>query len=345
MNHPSGISTLVRVGSSAVNTLNSEPAKILVIDDNSFSRMTAVDLLSLDGYEVLEADSSSSVINCVLESKPDLILLDVMMPDIDGFEVCKLLKQDKRTHLIPVIFTTVLDDRRSRIRAREVGGDDFLSKPLYSLELSAKVKSWIYQKRLNEDLDRIEQVLFSIARAIENRYPNSGNSCARLANLAQSFGEYLQLSTIDIQNLRYAAYLHDIGTVGIPDDIMLKKGELTPEEREMINQHVLIGEQICQPLPNGRGVLPIIRHHHERWNGSGYPDGLVGNNIPWLAQVFQILDIYDALTSERPYKPAFPPAQALEIIAEETAKGWRNPQLVQQFTAFILNPPFIPPPY
>ncbi len=335
MNYPSGVHTLARVGSSAVNPLNSEPPKVLVVDDHPFSRMTAVDLLSLDGYEVLEAENSSSVMNCVLDDNPDLILLDAMMPQMDGFELCKLLKHDERTRQIPVILITVSDDREAHLKCIEAGGDDFLPKPLERLALSTRVKSLIQQKWLNEGLDQTEQVLFSLAKAIENRYSDSDNSSARLAALAKAFGEYLQLPPIDIENLMYAAHLHDIGTVGIPDAVLLKKGELTAQEREMIRQHVLIGEKICQPMRNRRGVLPIIRHHHERWDGSGYPDGLAGSKIPFLAQVFQILDIYDALTSERPHKQALTAAQALEIIAEETAKGWRNPQLAEQFRAFI----------
>ena len=318
-----------------MNFPNSQPGKVLVVDDHPFSRMTVVDLLSVDGYEVLEIESSSAALNCAIANNPDLILLDVMMPQMDGFEVCKQLKQDKRTCQIPVIFMTVSDDREYRLKSIEAGGDDFLPKPLDRLSLSARVKSLINQKRLNDGLDQTQQVLFSIARAIENRYSDNSSSCTRLATLAQSFGQYLQLSRGEIADLMYAAHLHDIGTVGIPDAVILKKGELTSAEREMINQHVLIGEEICQPMQTRPEVLPIIRHHHERWDGSGYPDGLTKDKIPKLAQVFQILDIYDALTSDRPHKKAFTPAQALEIIAKETLKGWRNPELVEHFTAFI----------
>jgi putative two-component system response regulator len=319
-----------------VNTLvSSEQAKVLVVDDHRYSRMAAVDLLSLDGYQVLEADGSREVVQIVLENQPDLILLDVIMPHSDGFEICQRLKQEQRTRSIPVIFITASDDRNWRLKGRAVGGDDFLVKPLDRLELLTKVKLLIQQKRLNEGLDQTERVLFSIASAIEDRSSEGGTSFARLEQLAQSFGEYLQLSPTEISDLIFAARLHDIGTVGIPDAVLLKKGELTAQEREMIKQHVLIGEKICQPMQNRRGVLPIIRNHHERWDGSGYPDGLTGDDIPWLAQVFQIFDIYDALTSERPYKQALTPSEALEVIAEETEKGWRNPRLVKQFTDFI----------
>jgi putative two-component system response regulator len=313
----------------------SDQPRILIVDDHPTSRMTAATLLSVEGYEVLEAESGPVALNLVAQTKPDLLLLDVMMPGMDGFEVCRQLKQNETTRLIPIIFITALNDRRSRIRGIEAGGDDFLSKPFDRLELTARVRSLVRQKRLNEDLDHAEKVLFSIARAIESRDPNTGDHCERLVQMGQAFGEFLQLSRTQIRDLMWGGYLHDIGKVGIPDAILLKKGQFTPEEFEVMKQHVQIGEQICQPLQTMRGVLPIIRYHHERWDGTGYPDGLIGDEIPFLAQVFQIIDIYDALTSERPYKAAFTPEKALEILAEETNKGWRNPKLIEQFTEFI----------
>jgi putative two-component system response regulator len=295
----------------------------------------AAALLSHEGYEVLEADCGLTALKLVVSTNPDLVLLDVMMPGMDGFEVCRHLKQDEHTRLIPVVFVTALGDRRARLKGIEAGGDDFLTKPFDQLELSARVKSLICQKRLNEDLDHAEQVLFSIARTVESRDPNTGNHCERLVEYGQAFGEFLELSRTEIRDLTWGGYLHDIGKVGIPDAVLLKPGKFTLEEWAVMQQHVLIGEQICKPLRTMRGVVPIIRHHHERWDGTGYPDGLVGNQIPFLAQVFQILDIYDALTSERPYKKAFTPEEALSILEQETAKGWRNPELIQKFKDFI----------
>jgi putative two-component system response regulator len=332
-----GASPSVSSGTIASNLtcLDSDRPKVLVVDDHPSSRMTAVALLSVEGYDVIEAESGSVALQRVVESNPDLILLDVMMPGMDGFEVCRRLKKDEQTRLIPVVFITALNDKRSRIMGIEAGGDDFLTKPFDRLELSARVKSLVQQKRLNEDLDHAEQVLFSIARAVESRDPNTGDHCERLVAKGKAFGEYIQLSRADIRNLMWGGYLHDIGKVGIPDAVLLKKGAFTPEERRIMNNHVTIGEQICKPLRSMRGVLPIIRHHHERWDGTGYPDGLAGEEIPYLAQVFQIIDIYDALTSERPYKRAFTQEEALEILLQETEKGWRNPKLVPQFTEFI----------
>ena len=321
--------------STVVNGFDSELPTILIVDDHTASRITAVALLSMEGYNVIEADSGITALELVKQKQPDLILLDVMMPGMDGFTVCQQLKQDEHTRLIPIIFITALNDRRSRIQGIEVGADDFLSKPFDRVELAARVKSLVRQKRLNEDLDHAEKVLFSIARAIESRDPNTGDHCERLVKLGQAFGEYLNLSRYQIRDLMWGGYLHDIGKVGIPDGVLLKQGKLTPEDWMIMKQHVLIGEKICLPLRSMQGVIPIIRHHHERWDGSGYPDQLKEDDIPYLAQVFQIIDIYDALTSERPYKKAFTLEEAIYIIQQETDSGWRNPQLVQQFIQFI----------
>ncbi|MGA7934158.1 MAG: two-component system response regulator [Kovacikia sp.] len=318
-----------------MNRLDPDRPRVLVVDDHPSSRMTAVALLSVEGYDVLEADNGPAALETVILGNPDLILLDVMMPGMDGFEVCRHLKQDEQTRLTPVVFVTALDDRRARLRGIEAGGDDFLTKPFDQLELSARVKSLIRQKRLNEDLDHAEQVLFSIARTVESRDPNTGDHCERLVSWGKAFGEFLGLSRTEIRDLMWGGYLHDIGKVGIPDAVLLKPGKFTPDEWVTMQQHVLIGQKICQPLRTMRGVVPIIRHHHERWDGSGYPDGLVGDQIPYLAQIFQMIDIYDALTSERPYKKAFTTEDALKIFDEEAAKGWRNPKLVEQFKEFI----------
>ncbi|HEY9845623.1 MAG TPA: HD domain-containing phosphohydrolase, partial [Candidatus Caenarcaniphilales bacterium] len=309
--------------------------KILLVDDQQLNRCLVRSILIEQGYDVLEADRGPASIARVIEEHPDLIILDIKMPEMDGLEICRRLKQNEQTRLIPVVFITALPDQRLRIQAIEAGGDDFLIKPCDPHELLARVRSLIHQKRLNEDLDHTEQVLFAIARTVESRDPNTGNHCERLMTLSQAFGAFLNLSRPAVRDLMWGSYLHDIGKVGIPDAVLLKPSKLTPGELAIMKQHVLIGEQICQPLRTLQGVLPIIRHHHERWDGSGYPDHLVGDEIPYLVQVFQVIDIYDALTSERPYKSASTPEEALQILAAETAQGWRNPELIRQFCEFI----------
>ncbi|MBE9138382.1 response regulator [Nodosilinea sp. LEGE 07088] len=297
--------------------------------------MTAIALLSIDGYQLEQAHCGQSALTRVSQDPPDLILLDVMMPGLDGYEVCRQLKANDDTRLIPIVFVTALGDRDAKLRGIEAGADDFLTKPFDQLALSARVRSLVHQKRLNEDLDHAEKVLFSIARTIESRDPNTGDHCDRLVSLGRSFGRYLGLSATHIRDLTWAGYLHDIGKVGIPDAVLLKTGPLTATERSIMEQHVAIGENICRPLRTMQGVIPIIRHHHERWNGSGYPDGLAGPAIPRLAQIFQLIDIFDALTHHRPYKPAFSSEESLRIMAQEVERGWRDPALMKQFTAFI----------
>jgi putative two-component system response regulator len=314
---------------------HSDPGKILVVDSHPYSRLVAVDQLQPQGYEVREADGSSDIQQDVLKDPPDLILLDIALPTEDGFEVCSRLKLEPSTSRIPVILVAVADEPRLRQQSHAVGADGFLSKPLERAILLPEVERQIQQKRLQEWLEQLQQVLFLISQTVESRGSAADNPDIALDWLARHFGEYLQLSPLEISELIFAAHLHDIGMVAVSDVILLKREKLTEEERKTIEQHVLIGEKISQPLQSRRGISQIIRHHHERWDGSGYPDGLKGSEIPWLAQVFQILDIYNALTSERPYKQALSKAKALDILAEEAAKGWRNPQLVQQFADFI----------
>ena len=336
MKQVSEFSSATKMSLPATNNTTATAAKILIVDPNPLSRMTAFDLLSLDGYEVIEADDITSIFALAVEQQPDLILLDAMMRQVDSFALCRQLKDDRDTANIPIVLTSLTDNRQVRIEARDANADieDVLVKPLDRIELSTRVKSLVNQKRLNDGFDGLEQILFTIAKAVDNRSVGK-NASVRVTSLVKSFSEYLGLSRQESDNLIFASRIHDIGTIAIPDAVMLKEGELTCEERELIRQHVLFGEQICQPLFNRSGVLPIIRHHHEKWDGTGYPDGLSGNEIPYLAQIFQVIDIYDALTSDRPHKKAYSPAEALRILKEETQQGWRNPKLVEQFVAFI----------
>ncbi|EAM49062.1 HD domain-containing phosphohydrolase [Crocosphaera watsonii WH 8501] len=316
---------------------SSEAAKILVIDDRPLSRVMAVDLLSANGYDVIEHDGISDIFTTIITASPDLILMDLKMPNYNGFDICQELKQNPDTRSIPIILMSVADDNKSRIKSQEVMADAFMSKPLESMILLPEVELLIQRKRLSEWLEQMQKVLFLISQALEKRYLPEGKSGIRFDKLAQGFGEYLNLSPVEISDLILASHLHEIGTVAIPDAVMMKQGKLNEEERELIKNHVLIGEEICKPMQNRRGIAQIIRHHHEGWDGSGYPDGLIGESIPKLAQIFQILDIYEALTSHRPYKQPYSNQEALNIITEEAEKGWRNVKLVQQFVAFMEN--------
>jgi putative two-component system response regulator len=196
---------------------------------------------------------------------------------------------------------------------------------------SATAVESVAQPAPGDTIDQTEGILFALALAVELRDHNTGGHCERLAFISVALGMALKLERDSLVTLYRGGYLHDVGKVGIPDSILFKPGKLTEEEWVTMRTHAVRGEQICKHLSTLRPVLPLIRNHHERWDGSGYPDGLRGAEIPLLARVLQITDVYDALTNPRPYKPALPPFEALRIIEEETARGWRDPEIVELF--------------
>jgi len=290
------------------------------------------------GFEVLEARDGETGLALARERLPDVILLDVVMPGIDGYEVCHRLKADEETRLLPVVFLTGLDSRDARLRGLEAGATDFLTKPFSLVELEVRVRNLVSFRRLTQDLDDAEKMLFAVARAVEARDEATGEHCDRLSQLAARLARHMGFDAEAEKTLRRAGYLHDIGKIAIPDAILLKPADLDEGEWAVMRSHVEIGVSICTPLRTLRSVLPVIRHHHERRDGSGYPDGLAGEAIPELAQVFQVVDVFDALTNDRPYRRALPKDEALAILSEETRRGWWNPDVVGAFSSMIGRP-------
>ena len=267
--------------------------------------------------------------------RPDLMLLDVVMPGKSGYELCRELKADPETRLIPIIMITGLSDRDDRIRGIEAGADEFLSKPLYPEELFARVRSLLRLKEFTDELENAEAVLFSLALGVEARDPYTGDHCHRLANYATELGRHMGLDYENLIALRRGGYLHDLGKVTIPDEILKKGTGLTLEEWQIMKMHPITGENICLPLKTLRRVLPIIRHHHEHWDGSGYPDGLSGERIPLLARVLQVVDVYDALTTHRPYKPALSHSESEQTMIREAESGMWDRTLVREFFSIM----------
>ena len=305
--------------------------KILVVDDDAANRELLRESLVAEGLEVVTAPDGRSSLEEFARLKPDLVLLDVNMPFLDGFEVCRRLKSNPETRLTPVVLVTGLTAREDRVRGIKSGADGFLSKPLDHSELLAHVRSLLNLKAHTDELERAESVLFALARCIEGKDPNTEGHCERLSGYSVRLGEEIGLTEDQLVALRRAGIVHDIGKVAVPETILLKPGRLTPEEFRVIQQHPVLGERICAPLKSFRLVLPIIRHHHEKLDGSGYPDGLKGEEIPLTARVLQIVDVYDALTTQRPYKRAFSRTEALEMMEEEVKKGWWDAGIFQAF--------------
>ena len=310
---------------------------ILVADDQAANRELLDELLSSEGFNVLTAADGTAALEHLNLVNVDLVLLDVMMPELNGFEVCARIKANPDTYLIPVVLVTALSDKQDRIEGIRAGADDFLTRPVDRTELLTRVRSLIKLKHHTDELERAESVLFSLARSIEGKDPYTHGHCERLMNYSASLGEHLGLPQEQIVALRRAGIVHDVGKVAVPDAILLKPSKLTPEEWKLMKEHPIVGERICAPLKSFRAVLPIIRHHHEKLDGSGYPDGLRGEAIPLTARILTVVDVYDALTTERPYKPAFSITDALKTMKQEVAKGWWDPQIFEEFERLITH--------
>jgi putative two-component system response regulator len=309
--------------------------KILIVDDETGARAALEFLLRREGFEVRDAADGPAAIQECATFRPDLILLDIMMPGMDGFEVCRRIKATPETRLTPVVLITGLTGTEDRIMGINAGADDFLSKPIDLNELLARTRSLLRLKQYTDELENAEAVLFSLAHSIEARDPYTHGHCERLAEMSARMGERLGVTEEQIKALRRAGVVHDIGKVAVADSILLKPGPLTADEAKIMQKHPVVGERICAPLKTFRLVLPIIRHHHEKHDGTGYPDGLQGEEIPLTARILQLSDVYDALTTDRPYKVAFTPEVALDLMEEEAERGWWDRELFEAFRELI----------
>ena len=310
-------------------------ARILIADDDEMNRFLTEEMLAIQGYQVIHAGDGATAMEKFTRHAPDLVLLDVMMPRLNGFEVCRRIKQNPDTCLTPVIMVTGLSATEDRIRGIESGADDFLTRPVDRVELMARVRSLIQLKNRTDELERAESVLYALALSIEAKDAYTEGHCERLSIYSSRLAERLHFPPEYVNALRRAGTVHDIGKVAVPDAILLKPGRLTEEEWKIMREHPVVGERICAPLKSFRLVLPIIRHHHEKCDGTGYPDGLSRHNIPVAARVLQIVDVYDALTTARPYKRALSPREALETMQEEIQKGWWDPEIFGEFRQFV----------
>jgi putative two-component system response regulator len=301
---------------------------ILVADDDPVNRSVAKEVLVREGYSVLEAGDGQDALDLVRRERPDVVLLDLQMPRLDGFEVCRVLKGDPATRLIPIVIITDLRDFTSKIRAVDLGADDFLSKPFNSMELRTRVRSLVALKRFTDELDHAARVMESLALAVENRDRYTGSHCRRIGEYGVRVGRLLALPEEDLDTLRLGGVFHDLGKISVSDMILNKAGRLTAEEFETMKAHPVTGFTLCQGMRSLERVLPLIRHHHEKLDGSGYPDGLKEDAIPLLVRITSVVDVYDALATKRSYKESLPREKCLAILQEEVGKGWWDSEVV-----------------
>lgn len=311
--------------------------KVLVVDDEPGNVELLTSLLTREGYRVVTASNGEEALEMVASEHPDLVLMDVLMPKLSGYDVCEQIKRNPATRLTPVVLITAMHERARKIEGINAGADDFLTKPVDPHELKARARSLVRLKRYTDDLDSAESVIMSLALVIEARDAYTDGHCQRLAAYATALGKALHLSDDDVAALFRGGYLHDVGKIGIPDDVLLKNGRLSDSEYRRIKDHPVIGDRLCGELRSLRQVRPIVRHHHERLDGSGYPDGLKGDAIPLLAQIMGIVDVFDAITTDRPYKAAATAEQAYAELMQEVARGWRRKDLVEAFIALKID--------
>jgi len=308
------------------------PPLVVVVDDGIANRQLIEAYLADLECEVNLAEDGPSALKIIEGSQPSLVLLDVQMPGMDGYEVCRRIKARPRGRLLPVVMITALDQTEDRVKALEAGADDFMTKPVQRVELIARVRSALRLKAIYNTLDSAEQVIFALAAAVEAKDPFTGRHTHRVAESARHLGMQMGLPDSALDALYRGGIIHDIGKIGVPDAVLLKPGPLDPKELVQMRAHTVIGEGIVRPLRSGFDLLPIIRHHHEHFNGDGYPDRLRESEIPRLARIVSVCDAYDALTNDRPYRDRRSEAEAIAILTEGAGKQW-DPEVVGLFKA------------
>ena len=311
------------------------PVRILVVDDEAQNRRFLRRILEPLGYQIMEAADGEEALAAVGRETPDIILLDIQMPRMDGYSVCKALKSDPRTRLVPVVVVTSLDQIPDKVRAVELGADDYLAKPVNITELTTRVRSLVMLKHFTDELEHSSRVFEGIALVVERRDAYTHHHGRRIGEYAIHIGKALKVSEADQGTLRLAGIFHDLGKIAVPDGILHKPGRLTTEEFGTMKSHPTVGADLVRPMKTMDKVLPLIRHHHEKLDGSGYPDGWRGNEIPLLVRILSVVDVFDALNTKRPYKEAIPRARSLEIMREEAAKGWWDRDVLETFARIL----------
>jgi putative two-component system response regulator len=305
--------------------------KLLVVDDYVPNANGMRDLLAAAGYCVRVAYNGEDALRLVAEEAPDLVLVDVVMPGMSGVDLCRELKARGGTRLTPVVLITASQDRNHRIAGLEAGADDFLGKPIDIQELRTRVRSLLRVKQLTDELESTEAIMTMLGHMVEARDPYTKGHCQRLAEYATALGAALDLDSSDLDTLERGAVLHDVGKIALPDTVLLKPGRLDPDELAMMREHPVVGDNLCRTVRSLERVRPIVRSHHERQDGRGYPDRLSGDDIPLLAQIVAVVDVFDALTTNRPYRTALSADAAYEIMLKEAAGGWCPVKLAQTF--------------
>ena len=321
---------------------------ILIVDDDPAGRQTLESILDEQGYQLEFAENGAQALQMIRKILPDVILLDVMMPGMDGFEVCRQVRSDPAIAEIPIIMLTALDDRRSFLNGLESGADDYLTKPYDRHELRARllgITRLNRYRKLQDDRTNIEQAHSQLlsaydatiegwSRAMDLRDKETEGHTQRVTQLSEKLAKIAGIRQDELIQIRRGSLLHDIGKLGVPDSILLTPNKLTDEEWEVMRKHPQYAYEMIQPIEYLRPALDIPYCHHEKWDGTGYPRGLKGEEIPLSARIFAIVDVWDALTSDRPYRAAWDKQKTLQYINEQSGKHF-DPHIVELFNIMM----------
>ena len=303
--------------------------RVFVVDDDDQVRGLMRRLLTRAGYTVEEFAVGATALDAIRERPPDLVLLDLMLPDASGNDILAQIRENSSTRLLPVVMMTGHGTRDDRLRAQRTGVTDFLAKPVAADELLPRVKSLVLLKHFADEHEHAEQVILMLAKTIDARDSYTAGHSGRVAQYACDVAERLGQKPAEIEDIRRGALFHDIGKIVVPDSVLKKVGPLTAEERLTINQHPVAGCELLSGMKTMRRILPIVYHHHERLDGSGYPDGISGGDIPQVVRIVSVANVFDVLTTTRAYRPAMTFEQAWNVIDEDVARGRLDPDLVK----------------
>jgi putative two-component system response regulator len=311
---------------------------IFIVDDDAAIRTLLRKLLSPGGYRVEEFELAEPALARIRDEPPDLVLLDLQLPDLSGHEVLEAIRLDPTTRLLPVVMLTGQGSREDKIRATGEGVSDFLTKPFSAEELLPRVRSLVMMKHFADEHEHAEHVILTLAKMIDVRDPYTAGHSGRVAEYADRIAQRMGVDAVSRLEMRRGALFHDLGKIVISDDILHKPGPLTPEERRVVQQHPVVGRDLLAPMRTMRKTLPVVYSHHEKLDGSGYPEGLVGSAIPLTVRIVTVADVFDALTHDRSYRDALKLDTAYEILYEGVRKSWWDGMVLEELRGMVGEP-------
>lgn len=319
--------------------VNPSPARILVVDDEAPVRALLRRFLETSGYAVAEVGTGEAALERIQVDPPDLVFLDLQLPDLSGHSILEAIRAEPATRLLPVVMLTGLATSEQKKRAYELGVTDFLAKPFAPDELLPRVRSLVLLKQFADEHDHAESMIATLARTIDARDPYTAGHSARVARYAELVARRLDFEETLILELRRGALFHDLGKIAVPDAVLMKPGPLSAEERIVIQKHPLVGGELLAPMKTMAKSIPIVRHHHEKLDGSGYPDGLSGADLSLAVRIVTVADIIDALTTKRVYREALSLETTYEIVEGEVRRGWWDGEMLQELKAALTEMP------